>query len=241
MLCVATFCLMPAAALHRSAGALVVGGSGRVGGSTVRWLYELSRRDGSDGLPVAVGGQSAASFVAAQRRLSEKGVPAAELQFVPMDVEASVDTLRAVVRGRAIVVHTAGPFQGRRDPVLLAACIAEGVPYVDVCDEWHLAQQAKTSLHQPAIDKATTAVTAAGIWPGTSALMAAEAVSKLGSGGCEKLDLSFFTAGTGNAGPTIVSATFLLLCQDALTYFGGREARTNRATQFRSRRREGVM
>jgi len=31
------------------------------------------------------------------------------------------------------------------------------------------------------------------------------------------IEMSFFTAGTGNAGATIVSATFLLLCQAALT------------------------
>lgn len=45
---------------------------------------------------------------------------------------------------------------------------------MDVCDEWELAQQAKDSLHQPAVERKTPAVTAAGIWPGASALMAAE-------------------------------------------------------------------
>ena len=94
------------------------------------------------------------------------------------------------------------------------------------------------------------AVTGAGIWPGASALMAAASVEKLremattskdaeGSGSgkseissreepersapCdgEVVDLSFFTAGTGNAGATIVSATFLLLCQPVLTLVRG--------------------
>ena len=50
--------------------------------------------------------------------------------------------------------------------------------------------------------------------------MAAEAKERLGE--CERLDLSFFTAGTGNAGPTIVSATFLLLCQEALVAHAGK-------------------
>mmetsp|Transcript_77846 Transcript_77846/g.223536 ORF Transcript_77846/g.223536 Transcript_77846/m.223536 type:complete len:235 (+) Transcript_77846:1015-1719(+) len=57
--------------------------------------------------------------------------------------------------------------------------------------------------------------------------MAAEAVKVLreaaprGTAGEENVELSFFTAGTGNAGATIVSATFLLLAQKALTYAKG--------------------
>lgn len=39
----------------------------------------------------------------------------------------------------------------------------------------------------------------------------------------ESIDMSFYTAGTGNAGATIVSATFLLLCQKALTFVNGVE------------------
>jgi len=221
-----TILALCAAASATGRSALVVGGSGRVGGSTVRWLHELSRRPGTEAISVAVGGRSTSSFVAAQQRLARQGVPPSEIGFVAMDVEASAEALRPIVRGRAIVANTAGPFQGRREPTLLAACVAEGVAYVDVCDEWDLARESKASLHGAAVAAGVPAVTAAGIWPGTSALMAAEASSRLGgAGACERLELSFFTAGTGNAGPTIVSATFLLLCQDALTYLNGKEAR----------------
>ena len=38
---------------------------------------------------------------------------------------------------------------------------------------------------------------------------------------CEKLEFSFFTAGTGGAGPTIVSATFLLLATKVARYIDG--------------------
>lgn len=222
--------LAAAAAAAAPRSVLVVGGSGRVGGSTVRWLHELSRREGLD-LRLTIGGRSASSFVSAQVRLSRAGVPASDVDYVPLDVGAQSDALRPLVRGRALVAHTAGPFQGRRQPGLLEACVAEGVPYVDCCDEWELARESKALLHEAAGRAGVPAVTAAGIWPGASALMAAEAVARLG-GSAERLDLSFFTAGTGNAGPTIVSATFLLLCQQALTYEGGapvgREAWTDR-------------
>lgn len=37
--------------------------------------------------------------------------------------------------------------------------------------------------------------------------------------------MSFYTAGTGGAGPTIVSATFLLLAEPPLNYREGQEVR----------------
>jgi len=49
----------------------------------------------------------------------------------------------------------------------------------------------------------------------------------------ESIDYSFFTAGTGNAGPTIVSATFLLLATQALTYINGKRADIEPWTQMK--------
>jgi saccharopine dehydrogenase-like NADP-dependent oxidoreductase len=197
---------------------LVVGGSGRVGASTLRWLERLSTRadGGASPLRLASGGRSIARFKAAQRRLNQP-----DLAFVEVDLGHSVEQLTAAVRGVQLVVHTAGPFQGRSQPRLLEACIAAGVAYCDVCDEWPLSQQAK-QLSAAATAAGIPAVVSGGIWPGASALMAAEAVDRLGGpGSCDQLELSFFTAGTGGAGPTIVSATFLLLAEKALTLSGG--------------------
>ena len=197
---------------------LVVGGSGRVGGSTLRWLDHLSSR-GNGGLAplkLASGGRSINRFHTTKRRLK---LP--DLAFVEIDLGRSLEQLTAAVRGTKLVVHTAGPFQGRTQPKLLQACIAAGVGYCDVCDEWPLSQQAKL-LCRDAADAGIPAVVSGGIWPGVSALMAAEAVGRLGGpGACDQLDLSFFTAGTGGAGPTIVSAPFLLLAGDALTLSAG--------------------
>ena len=197
---------------------LVVGGNGRVGASTVRWLNRLSRRDAeSTPFRLAVGGRSRANFEVVRNRL---GLP--ELVFRPVDLEAGIESLIAVVRGVKLVVHTAGPFQGRTQPDLLRACIDAGVPYCDVCDEFSLSRQAK-DLAGEAVAAGIPAVVSCGIWPGVSALMAAEAVQQLGGPEvCERLELSFFTAGTGGAGPTIVSATFLLLATRVLTYVDDR-------------------
>jgi len=197
---------------------LVVGGNGRVGASTVRWLNRLSRRYAeSTPFRLAIGGRSRANFEVVRNRLD---LP--ELVFRPVDLEAGFEALVAVVRGVKLVVHTAGPFQGRTQPDLLRACIDAGVPYCDVCDEFSLSRHAK-DLFGDAVAAGIPAVVSCGIWPGVSALMAAEAVQKLGGPEkCERVEFSFFTAGTGGAGPTIVSATFLLLASRVLTYVDDR-------------------
>ena len=196
---------------------LVIGGSGRVGASTVHWLNKLSRRC-SEGTPfrLAIGGRSRTNFESARKRLQ---LP--ELVFRPVDLDAGFESLVSAVRGARLVVHTAGPFQGRSQPDLLRACIAAGVAYCDVCDEFALSRHAR-ELSGAAAAAGIPAVVSCGIWPGVSALMAARAVELLGGPEfCDRLELSFFTAGTGGAGPTIVSATFLLLATRVLTFVDG--------------------
>ena len=189
---------------------LVVGGSGRVGASTVRWINKLGK---AEQLPVelAIGGRRRASFDAAAKRLGAKGVD--DINFVQLDLDDAASLERAVA-GRSLVVHTAGPFQQRTDPTLLKACIDAGVPYCDVCDELELSRAAKK------LTSDVPAVISCGIWPGASALLAARAAERLGKP-LDDLEFSFFTSGTGGAGPTIVSATFLLLCTPAAVYADG--------------------
>jgi len=215
---------------------LVVGGSGRVGGSTVRWLKELASRDPDLRLKLKVGGRSRSSFESAKRRgviptldpdtCTNGECANAEIDFVHVDwTDWTDETLDDILRreGCGLVVHTAGPFQGRTDPKLVRACSRLGIPYVDVCDEFELAQTAKNRCDESSKAKKVSAVVAAGIWPGVSALMAACAAEELRENNQEPgtLDFSFFTAGTGNAGPTIVSATFLLLATPVLAFRKG--------------------
>lgn len=202
---------------------LVVGGTGRVGGSTSLWLQRLAKDEGLK-LEVSVGGRSRDrynDFVDRWRRRGEAqdGAPPAFVELDHMQ-QSSVDA--AISRGWDLVVHTAGPFQGLREPVLLQSAVRHGVPYVDVCDDTDLCKIAKDQ-DAAARSAKIPAVVSAGIWPGVSALMIAEAKARLGS--LESVEMSFFTAGTGGAGPTIVSATFLLLAEPPLTFKGGREKR----------------
>lgn len=202
---------------------LVVGGSGRVGASTVRWIDKLAK---AEQLPVelAIGGRRRASFDAAGQRLADKGVGA--IEFVPLDLDDAA-SLEAAVAGRALVVHTAGPFQQRTDPTLLKACLQAKVPYCDVCDELELSRAAR------ALTSDVPAVISCGIWPGASALLAARAAERLGKP-VDDLEFSFFTSGTGGAGPTIVSATFLLLCTPAQVYVDGNSVEKEPWTEKRT-------
>ena len=97
-------------------------------------------------------------------------------------------------------------------------------------------------LDQRAKDVGVPAIVSCGIWPGVSALMAAEAVSQLKERlssndeeevDIESIDYSFFTAGTGNAGPTIVSATFLLLATPVITFLNGKRKDVEPWTEVR--------
>lgn len=67
--------------------------------------------------------------------------------------------------------------------------------------------------------------------------MAAEGVEQLqGSSDdveIESIEYSFFTAGTGNAGPTIVSATFLLLATEVITFLNGKRKDVEPWTEMR--------
>ena len=95
---------------------LVAGGSGRVGGSTLRWLQKYSSRDPTLDLTVNVGCRTKESFDAAVRN---GVVPRSGVDFVPMDLDGGNDEqLMKAIDGCGLVVNTAGPFQGRRDPAL---------------------------------------------------------------------------------------------------------------------------
>ncbi|KAL3784495.1 hypothetical protein HJC23_013638 [Cyclotella cryptica] len=231
---------------------LVVGGSGRVGGSTVRWLETLSSRQNTlphspssaSTVSLTVGGRKIESFEAAQRN---KVIPSKNVDFLSLDIDGDESILKQTLhrwKQRAnenpcLVIHTAGPFQGRRSPILLATCIDLGIPYVDVCDEWDLAKLSKETLHSIAMENHVPAILSCGIWPGVSALMAARGVEfftlqQNQDWEISSIDYSFFTAGTGNAGPTIVSATFLLLATPAITFCSGKRIEKEPWTEMKT-------
>lgn len=189
------------ACVARCARALVVGGTGRVGGSTAAWL----RRFGVD---VTVAGRRRESYEAFKRRWTGGEAP----EFLELDhrvaglkmrlgarfqgvfmawwhVQGAREHSQSAVLGLGSRATHGGAFPGCEGADDLETCLksrapAAGalrkqavemrVPYVDVCDDTELCRSAKR------VESPVPAVVSAGIWPGVSGLMVREAHERLG-------------------------------------------------------------
>lgn len=60
---------------------------------------------------------------------------------------SGTDPFCRLLQGVDLLVHAAGPFQRRTECNVLEACIAAGVPYMDICDDADYTQRTKL-LHQ---------------------------------------------------------------------------------------------
>eukprot|EP00959_Pyramimonas_sp_CCMP1952_P045227 944522-Pyramimonas_sp.AAC.3 len=105
---------------------LVVGGSGRVGGSTVHWLLQFAREEELP-LEVVIGGRSSKNYETAVKRIASKmsehssdTVP--HVAYAQVDI-SDPDSLDAAIRDVDLVCHTAGPFQYKTRPEVLEAAI----------------------------------------------------------------------------------------------------------------------
>lgn len=136
---------------------LVVGGAGRVGGSAVRAL--LKRYPSA---VVDVGGRSEASWAECRRRIHAPE----SVRFLSLDI-ANQTRLAEVIPNYDLIVHTAGPFQGLRDPLLLRETIKQGKRYIDVCDDVPMSCICRgEDMRAQARASGAVAVISTGIWPG---------------------------------------------------------------------------
>lgn len=205
---------------------LVVGGSGRVGGSVVTQLLQR-------GATITVGGTNRDSYEVSKARWSEMfdNIDTRTIQFSALDREDK-DSVSTVLNAISpdLVVHTAGPFQGKVDITngVIAACVASQVAYIDVCDDYCTARAAKTKYSKQAEEGSVPCIISTGCWPGVSSLMAKQLARKVLASDKSlqpedlTIDFSFFTAGSGGAGATLLVATFLILAEEALTIVKGR-------------------
>ena len=231
--------LLLACASSPGAGAasrvLVVGGSGRVGGSAVRALVKRDVR-------VDVAGRSAENWQSYLQRA--RGVDAdfaarsGQVGFRQFDFTDAMQRA-SVLPGYDLVVNTAGPFQGLSSPDLLEACLTLGIQYVDVCDDIALSRVARSTKFQVlAKEHKASAIISAGIWPGISSLLAQSLIERVVTEEGEtpkSVKFNFFTAGSGGAGETILTATFLLLGEDVLVYNDGEPTYLKTATDALTR------
>ncbi len=221
ILCLVIFDLVSSMCSTRSK-VLVIGGSGRVGGSAVRALAQK-------GVQVTVGGRSQSNFEAFLKRNKMKNIG---FQEIDINDETVLDT---VIPNFDLIVHTAGPFQGLTEPNVLMSSLKHGKKYVDVMDDISLSRIARSKKYQEmAKSFGGRAVVSAGIWPGGSSLLAQQSIANIGLGKAKKVVFDFFTAGSGNAGTTIITATFLILGENVLTYQGGKAVYKKSATDMKS-------
>jgi len=199
----------------------VVGGSGRVGGAAVRSLLKR-------GYEVHVGGRDPINWSEYIRRFDNK----VNAKFIQMDSQSESNFLGDQLQKYDLIINTAGPFQGLRKSVLFEKCVDLGKKYIDVCDDIELSRICRSSDYQQrAKSSGSSAIISAGIWPGGSSLLAQSLLNQIVQSSSEigrntkvvdKVVFSFFTAGSGGAGETILTATFLLLGEDVLTYVNGK-------------------
>ncbi|KAI5084221.1 hypothetical protein GOP47_0000390 [Adiantum capillus-veneris] len=195
-----------AASAHPSnAKVLILGATGRVGGSTALALSRLC-----PDLKLFLAGRNRTRGEQLLRQINENA------EFIHVDID-NMTSLEKAIDGKDIVVHAAGPFQRKEHCNVLESAISSKVAYVDVCDDQEYSQRTK-GLHDKAKAANVPAITTAGIYPGVSNVMAAELVrlAKADEGEPEFLRFSYFTAGSGGAGPTILSTSFLLLGEKLL-------------------------
>ena len=233
---------------------LVVGGTGRVGGSVVTELV-LEK-----GASVVVGGTREESFDKAVLRWREKyssekyNKLVSGVSFVKVDKETP-STIDKVFKEHEqlhndrfdLVVHTAGPFQGKVTATngVLEAAVQNQIPYVDVCDDYCTASAAKAKYAAQAKDNNVPCIISTGCWPGVSSLMAKQLSTLILSHHNDKeketnnlkpsdltVNFSFFTAGSGGAGATLLVATFLILAEQALQVINGRRTPTPPMRQY---------
>jgi len=156
--------------------------------------------------------------------------------FTACDVE-DAKSVMAAVKGKQLVIHAAGPFQQTQNHSVLEAAIETKTPYVDICDDMHYSEQSKEKYGAACKAAGVPAIISAGIYPGTSNVMAAHIISIArkeydenwnyrtpapGEGSEPKLlRYSYYTAGSGGAGPTILETSFLLAGEPVVVYKEG--------------------
>ncbi|CAK8576918.1 unnamed protein product [Lathyrus sativus] len=197
----------------RNSRVLVLGGTGRIGGSTATALSNLC-----PDLRIIVAGRNREKGEALVAKLGGNS------GFARVDID-DANSLVTALKGVDLVVHAAGPFQQTEKCSVLEAAINTKTAYIDVCDDTTYSRRAKSFMSR-ALDANVPAITTAGIYPGVSNVMAAELVRLAKSESesedkPERLRFYYYTAGTGGAGPTILATSFLLLGEEVVAYNKG--------------------
>lgn len=187
--------------------AVILGGCGGIGSTATR---ALAVGDHFDEILVAdLRGDAAAAAAAGYDRPGVSGIA--------VDV-ASPASLAAVLDGADVVVNCVGPFYRFGEPVL-AAAIAAGVDYVDICDDLD-ATQRQLSHDQAARDAGVTAVIGIGNSPGLANVLVRFAADHL-LDVVEAVDIMHIHGGEPEEGGAVIKHRIHAMTNDVPVFVDG--------------------
>jgi len=205
----------------------IIGGTGRVGSSSAVALMKMF-----PGIQVTVSSRNSSSYDSAKDYRPDLK----DASFKAVDIN-DAESIKAAITGQDLVIHTAGPFQRTNNHKVLEQAIACKVPYMDVCDDLPYSEESKAKYSEAAKAAGVPAIISSGIYPGTSNVMAAHIISIARKEYDEEwnyrqpqpgegvepnlLRYSYYTAGSGGAGPTILQTSFLLAGETVTVYKDG--------------------
>ena len=204
---------------------VVLGGTGRVGSATAAAIVRESRKpergEHLSSVSVVLAGRNPEKAQAVRDTWADE-LSAAAFEQCDINDPSSLDR---VLSSADLVIHAAGPFQQTSTCSVLEAAIRNKVAYIDVCDDADHTKRAKGTLAKAARDEGVPAVVSCGVYPGLSNVMASfmcDAGKPFPDAKATKLRFSYFTAGSGGVGATILATSFLLLGEMATTFVEGK-------------------
>jgi saccharopine dehydrogenase-like NADP-dependent oxidoreductase len=173
---------------------VILGGTGRIGTAVATHL--LQRQPSAK---IILAGRNAERGRRAVQELLEESSGDAQVEWKQLADVWDASALSALVELGDCLIHTAGPYFGRR-PVPLEVAVASPrcKVYVDVSDPLDYLE-ASLQLSETAKDSGTSALLAAGAFPGMSNVLAMEAAHHLNSK-VRDLFFNYFTSGLGGSG-----------------------------------------
>jgi short subunit dehydrogenase-like uncharacterized protein len=217
---------------HNHRRFVLLGGTGKIGMAVANHL--LLREPSSEivlvGRRQEAGQAAVKQLLLLQQQSSKQQLPhnsaeaAAKISFAAVkDIwDESSSTLKELITNSTdCVIHTAGPYHDRPTPVPLKLAMAAGCKvYVDVSDPLDFLQASVALNNETAMQlgTATTALVAAGAFPGMSNVLAMEAAAafqKHNNNNKEEVAVvhdcrfNYFTAGLGGSGPVNLFITNL--------------------------------
>jgi short subunit dehydrogenase-like uncharacterized protein len=180
---------------------VILGGTGKIGTAVAAHL--VKRLPSCD--IVLVGRRSGEEAIRDIQQATATTTNNPQLSFQCIDnIWKAGASLQSVLRDATVVIHTAGPY-AEETPTVLDAAIAAKVPvYVDVSDPLAFLD-ASLERFEAAVNSQTTALCAAGAFPGMSNVLAMEAAAAAAAMDTttqiiQNVRFNYFTKGLGGSG-----------------------------------------